>query len=319
MTQGGSSSSLLAREAVVCPPSPPNPPPPCPGPHGCSAAGRPRPRRLPRRSCPAKRTRSGGTAASTNSTSIATGRPASILWSPSNDPGPSPSDRIHSLIGSLGPRSGLMVTLDGVLATVASSLGDDLLTLGRAGEQDPEQALLGSVASDPHDFVLLNDAFAVDPLVIDVAPGATIGGPDRRGARGVRHRRRGHLPPDGHPMRRSVQGQRRRDRGRSRRRAVGRTSSHRWRRRSGVCGLRARATGCAGDRNSGGRRWRSGLCQRSGVGSPDLAAGPPDQRHWSRGHLGELRGGPRRQLCPTADRFCVAGCVGNQQAAGPHS
>jgi len=96
---------------------------------------------------------------------------------PSNDPGPSPSDRVHSLVDSLGPRSGLMVTLDGVLATVASSLGDDLLTLGRAGEQDAQRGLLGSVASDPHDFVLLNDAFAVDPLVIDVAPGATIGDP----------------------------------------------------------------------------------------------------------------------------------------------
>ena len=39
---------------------------------------------------------------------------------PHNDPGPSPSDRIHSLVDSLGPRSGLMVTINGVLATVAS-------------------------------------------------------------------------------------------------------------------------------------------------------------------------------------------------------
>ena len=45
---------------------------------------------------------------------------------PAERPGPSPSDRVHSLVDSLGPRSGLMVTIDGVLATVASSLGDDV-------------------------------------------------------------------------------------------------------------------------------------------------------------------------------------------------
>jgi Fe-S cluster assembly protein SufD len=67
-----------------------------------------------------------------------------------------------------------MVSLNGVLATVASSVGDHLMTLGRVGEQDGGEGLLGSVTSNPHDFVLLNDAFAVDPLVIDVAPGASI-------------------------------------------------------------------------------------------------------------------------------------------------
>jgi Fe-S cluster assembly protein SufD len=94
-----------------------------------------------------------------------------------NDPGPSPSDRVHSLIASLGPRSGLMVTLNGVLATVASSAGDQLLTLGRVGEHVDVEELLGSVATDPHDFVLLNDAFAVDPLVVDVAPHALVDDP----------------------------------------------------------------------------------------------------------------------------------------------
>jgi Fe-S cluster assembly protein SufD len=95
----------------------------------------------------------------------------------SNDPGSSSSDRIHSLISSLGPRSGLMVTINGVLATVASSLEDRVLTLGRVTEHDEVEHLLGSVVHDPRDFVLLNDAFAIDPLVVDVGPGATIEDP----------------------------------------------------------------------------------------------------------------------------------------------
>ena len=70
-----------------------------------------------------------------------------------------------------------MVTINGVLATVSSSVGDDLLTLGRATEHAEGERLLGSVVTDPDDFLLLNDAFAVDPLVVDIAPGAVIDDP----------------------------------------------------------------------------------------------------------------------------------------------
>ena len=84
---------------------------------------------------------------------------------------------MHSLVTSLGPRSALMVTIDGVLATVASTVGDRLLSLGRATERDDAEDVLGSVVTDPRDFVLLNDAFSVDPLVIDIAAGATIADP----------------------------------------------------------------------------------------------------------------------------------------------
>ncbi len=94
-----------------------------------------------------------------------------------NHPGPSPSDRIHSLVASLGARSGLVVTINGVLATLASSLGDDVLSLGRAGEHPEGEALLGSVVSEPGDFLLLNEAFAVDPLIVDIAPEAVIDDP----------------------------------------------------------------------------------------------------------------------------------------------
>ena len=96
---------------------------------------------------------------------------------PHNDPGPSPSDRIHRLVDSLGPRSGLMVTINGVLATVASSVGDHLLSLGRATELDEMESLLGSVIVESREFVLLNDAFAVDPLVVDIAADAVIDDP----------------------------------------------------------------------------------------------------------------------------------------------
>jgi Fe-S cluster assembly protein SufD len=70
-----------------------------------------------------------------------------------------------------------MVTLNGVLATVASSTDDSLLSLGRAGEQADGGDLLGSVVGDAHDYVLLNDAFVADPLVIDFAPHAVVDHP----------------------------------------------------------------------------------------------------------------------------------------------
>ncbi len=89
-------------------------------------------------------------------------------------PGPSPSDRVRSLVRSLGPHAGLMITIDGVLATVASSVAEDVVALGRITEWDDAPDVLGSVVGDPREFVLLNDAFAVDPLVVDIAEGASV-------------------------------------------------------------------------------------------------------------------------------------------------
>jgi Fe-S cluster assembly protein SufD len=70
-----------------------------------------------------------------------------------------------------------MVTINGVLATVACTAPDESISFGRLTEHPEAPRLLGSVASDPHDFVLLNDAFASDPLVIDVTPGASLDDP----------------------------------------------------------------------------------------------------------------------------------------------
>jgi Fe-S cluster assembly protein SufD len=96
---------------------------------------------------------------------------------PGGDPGPFPSERIHALVDRLGPRSGLVVTIDGVLATLSSSVGDDLVSLGRATDHPEGADLLGTVLTDPHDFPLLNDAFAIDPVVIDVQAGADVADP----------------------------------------------------------------------------------------------------------------------------------------------
>jgi Fe-S cluster assembly protein SufD len=90
------------------------------------------------------------------------------------DSGPSTSDRIHALVSQLGARAGLVVTVDGVVATVATTVGEDRLALGRAADHDELEAILGSVATEPRDFLLLNDAFLVDPVLVDVRPGAVI-------------------------------------------------------------------------------------------------------------------------------------------------
>ena len=90
------------------------------------------------------------------------------------DPGPSASGRIHAMVDGLGTRSGLVVTINGTLATLASSVGDDQLSLGRATDHPEGADLVGTVLADPHEFPLLNDAFAIDPLVIDVQPGAIV-------------------------------------------------------------------------------------------------------------------------------------------------
>ncbi|MHB1712869.1 MAG: SufB/SufD family protein [Acidimicrobiales bacterium] len=96
------------------------------------------------------------------------------VGAPPDTAGPSPLQRIRGLVDGFGPRSGLMVTIDGVLAMVASDVPGDAMRIGRVTEHRDAEGLLGSIAGDPHDFVLLNEAFAVDPLVVDVVPGISI-------------------------------------------------------------------------------------------------------------------------------------------------
>ena len=85
-------------------------------------------------------------------------------------------DRVRVLVDGLGPHRGLIVTVNGVLVSVSES-DDDRLTIGRLTGHDEAEALLGSIAINPTDFVLLNDAFAADPVVVDIAAGASIEDP----------------------------------------------------------------------------------------------------------------------------------------------
>jgi Fe-S cluster assembly protein SufD len=91
-------------------------------------------------------------------------------------PVPPSLDQVRALVDSLGGHSGLIVTVNGVLASVSEPDGDGL-RIGRLSAHDEAEALLGAIASEPADFVLLNDAFAPDPLVVDIAAGASIEDP----------------------------------------------------------------------------------------------------------------------------------------------
>ena len=44
------------------------------------------------------------------------------------------SERIHALVDGLGARSGLVVTINGVLATLSATVEDDVVSLGRVAD-----------------------------------------------------------------------------------------------------------------------------------------------------------------------------------------
>ena len=103
--------------------------------------------------------------------------PAAITPVVAENQGASTSERIHSLADRLGPRSCLVVTINGVLATVAGEAASSKVTIGRLTDHPESSSLLGSVLATPTDFPLLNDAFAPDPVVIDVPQGVTLEAP----------------------------------------------------------------------------------------------------------------------------------------------
>lgn len=78
-------------------------------------------------------------------------------------------ERVRSLAERIGPRSALVVSYNGALAHLeTSSAADQACSLGLLADHAEGEHLLGSVATDPGDFVLMNDAFALDPVVVDV-------------------------------------------------------------------------------------------------------------------------------------------------------
>jgi Fe-S cluster assembly protein SufD len=103
-------------------------------------------------------------------------RPVSPSPGGPDHPAPSTPAWVQPLLDALGPRSGLLVTVDGALVTAACAAGA-AIELGRAGDMPDGQELLGGVLAAAHDFQLLNDAFAADPLTVDVRSGADIPDP----------------------------------------------------------------------------------------------------------------------------------------------
>ncbi len=81
----------------------------------------------------------------------------------------------RDLLDPFGPRVAAVVSVDGVLA-VAEPAGPDGrdVVVGALAEHSEADALLGAVADAGADLVGLNDACALDPLLVDVAPGARL-------------------------------------------------------------------------------------------------------------------------------------------------
>ncbi len=87
-------------------------------------------------------------------------------------------EQIGALVDRMGPRAALVVSYNGGLAQVeATPEAGRACSLGPLAEHAEAEQLLGGVASDPGDFVLLNEAFAPDPIVVDIRPGAVLGAP----------------------------------------------------------------------------------------------------------------------------------------------
>ena len=176
--------------------------------------------------------------------------------------------------------------------------------------------LLGPVLGDPHDFPLLNDAFAIDPLVIDVRRRCRRRRPGRGGPRGLRGRRARPCSP-----------------ARSSGSAAGASA--------GVIELVVDAdTGLLADAPTDLLSATGSPVERlvvpvtelqvddgaslayvsiQSLGRRHLADRPPGQHHRRRRLAVELRGGPRRQLRPAAHRLGAGGRFGSQPACVPRS
>ncbi len=106
--------------------------------------------------------------------------PGTVTGSSRSEIGAS-SDRALVAVGALvelfGPRCALVVTVNGFIAASASLPGETGVRVTRIADHEEGHDLFGSVAERPTDFVLLNEAFAPDPLVVDIAPGAVVADP----------------------------------------------------------------------------------------------------------------------------------------------
>ncbi|HEX4245520.1 MAG TPA: SufD family Fe-S cluster assembly protein, partial [Acidimicrobiales bacterium] len=87
-------------------------------------------------------------------------------------------EQVRSLVARIGPRTALVVSYNGGLVDLEPPAGaDGARSLGPLRDHAEGEHLLGAVASDPGDFVRLNEAFAPDPIVVDVPARARIEDP----------------------------------------------------------------------------------------------------------------------------------------------
>jgi Fe-S cluster assembly protein SufD len=87
-------------------------------------------------------------------------------------------ERVRSLVERIGPRSALVVSYNGALVNLeTSSAADGTSSLGLLSDHPEGEHLLGAVASDPGDFVLLNEAFGLDPVVVDIRSQSVVDAP----------------------------------------------------------------------------------------------------------------------------------------------
>lgn len=82
---------------------------------------------------------------------------------------------LRGLLDPFGPRVAAAVSVDGVLTVPEPATPDGRdVVVGPLAEHPEAEALLGAVADAGADLVGLNDACTLDPLVVDVAPGARL-------------------------------------------------------------------------------------------------------------------------------------------------
>jgi Fe-S cluster assembly protein SufD len=89
-------------------------------------------------------------------------------------------DEVDRLLATFPDRAATVVTVDGavVRAEVAAALAERGLVAGSLASADGGEELLGSVIQEPTDvFALMNDAFAVDPVVVQIPRGVVVEDP----------------------------------------------------------------------------------------------------------------------------------------------
>ena len=176
-----------------CPRSPPTSPPPCPAPPGCTPPRARPPRPSPSSPLPTEKDEV-WRYSRIDQLDLDRFRPAGTS-APGDDPGPSPSERIHALVDGLGPRQRAGGHHQRRAGHPGLHVDDDLLSLGRAGDHADGEALLGIGARRPARLPAPQRRLRRRPGGRRRAPRRGRRRPGRRRPRGHRGGRRRRVPP----------------------------------------------------------------------------------------------------------------------------